>query len=250
MGDDMNSADDQEVLANFDLTLLANFVHQVVNPLNGVAGTLDNLADGVIKPEHRKEQRLRAARAQLEQCITLMRNLAFLAQGYGGVADNDRRRFVVPQAIIESAMFFQEDGERKKITIKLNDRETQNTVFGHHELIRQVLMNIFDNFIKYGMPGSVVEVDQWIQAKTGNALIRIRGMSKYPLEAGDVGKLFTLGFRGANARRVVASGTGLGLYICRRIVNGQGGEISAQEWGSSGIEFLIKLPTEPVGQNG
>lgn len=61
----------------FDLTLLANFVHQVVNPLNGIAGTLDNLANGVIEGEERRHQRLKATRAQLEQCITLMRNLAF-----------------------------------------------------------------------------------------------------------------------------------------------------------------------------
>ena len=38
----------------FDLALLANFVHQVVNPLNGIAGTLDNLVEGVIKDEGRK----------------------------------------------------------------------------------------------------------------------------------------------------------------------------------------------------
>src|SRR4030095_11893812 len=48
---------------NFDLVLLANFVHQVVNPLNGVAGTLDNLVDGVITDEKRRDQRMRAARA-------------------------------------------------------------------------------------------------------------------------------------------------------------------------------------------
>jgi hypothetical protein len=42
---------------NFDLVLLANFVHQVVNPLNGVAGTLDNLVEGVITDEKRRDQR-------------------------------------------------------------------------------------------------------------------------------------------------------------------------------------------------
>ena len=64
-----------------DLALLSNFVHQVVNPLNGVAGTLDNLQNNEIE-EHRRPQRLRAARAQVEQCITLMRNLAFLSAGF------------------------------------------------------------------------------------------------------------------------------------------------------------------------
>jgi signal transduction histidine kinase len=149
----------------FDLTLLANFVHQVVNPLNGVAGTLDNLVDGTIE-NTRREQRLKAARAQLEQCITLLRNLAFLAQGSGGVADKDNRIVVLPLVIIESAMFFQEDGKSKNINISLLDQSSQNKVFGHPELIRQVLMNIFDNCIKYGNFNSTIEANQWIQSGT------------------------------------------------------------------------------------
>ena len=63
--------------AEVDLTLLANFTHQVINPLNGVVGTLDNIIDGTIGPD-RREQRTRAARGQLENCITLIRNLAYL----------------------------------------------------------------------------------------------------------------------------------------------------------------------------
>ncbi len=227
---------------NLDLTLLANFVHQVVNPLNGVAGTLDNLAGGLIEREERRHQRLNAARAQLEQCITLIRNLAFLAQGSGGVADDNRRKIVLPQVIIESAMFFQEDGKSKGIEINLLDRKTQNTISGHPELIRQVLMNIFDNFIKYGQRGHPVEVDQRIQKSSGMAIIEIRGLSEFPIDQDDLSKIGTLGFRGRNARKLVASGSGLGVYICKKLVEEQGG-IFYIEAGSQGkVLFVIKLP--------
>ncbi|MBO9696371.1 MAG: HAMP domain-containing histidine kinase [Sphingopyxis sp.] len=229
-----------------DLTLLANFVHQIVNPLNGVAGTLDNLADGTID-ESRREQRLNAARAQLEQCITLVRNLAFLAQGSGGVADQDRRVVVLPQVIIEAAMFFQEDGESRRIRISLQDRKTQNKVTGHPELIRQVLMNLFDNFIKYGALNSTIEVNQWIQSETNFAIIEMHGESRYPIASDEIGKMFDLGFRGSNATKVVASGTGLGLFICRQIVESIGGSIHAQASGKNGIQFIIKLPNGTRG---
>lgn len=229
---------------NLDLTLLANFVHQVVNPLNGVAGTLDNLVDGVITGEERRKQRLNAARAQLEQCITLIRNLAFLAQGSGGVADDDRRKIVVPQVIIESAMFFQEDGKSKGIEINLLDRTTQNMISGHPELVRQVLMNIFDNFIKYGKKGHPVEVDQRIQKSSGMALIEIKGISEYPIDQEDLIKIGTLGFRGKNARKLVASGSGLGMYICRKIIKDQGGEMHVEAGAQGKILFIIKLPAD------
>jgi signal transduction histidine kinase len=226
---------------HFDLTLLANFVHQVVNPLNGIAGTLDNLAEDLIEPGRRK-QRLNAARAQIEQCITLLRNLAFLAKGAGGVADQESRLVVLPQVIIESAMFYQEEGAINKISIELDDRATQNKVLGHPELIRQVLMNIFDNCTKYGKFGSPIEVRQWIQSNTDCAIITIRSESKYQLDPGDLNNIFLLGYRGNNAKRIVASGTGLGLYICRQLVEQHKGVIMAQNDGVSGILFTIKLP--------
>jgi signal transduction histidine kinase len=229
-----------------DLTLLANFVHQIVNPLNGVAGTLDNLVDGTID-ESRREQRLNAARAQLEQCITLVRNLAFLAQGSGGVADQDQRVVVLPQVIIEAAMFFQEDGESRRIRISLQDRKTQNKVTGHPELIRQVLMNLYDNFIKYGALNSTIEVNQWIQSETNFAIIEMHGESRYPIASEEISRMFDLGFRGSNATKVVASGTGLGLFICRQIVESIGGSIHAQASGKSGIQFIIKLPNGTRG---
>lgn len=238
----MSQESDVSLPAHFDLTLLANFVHQVVNPLNGVAGTLDNLAAGIIEGP-RREQRLNAARAQLEQCITLMRNLAFLAQGSGGVADHDRRVVVLPQAIIESAMFYQEDGETRNIRISLKDRVTQNRVNGHPELIRQVVMNILDNCIKYGASNSEIEINQWIQSSTSSAIITISSLSRVPIRADEVKNLFDLGFRGSNARQIVASGTGLGLYICRQIIErDHGGNLSVQANGPSGLLFTIKLP--------
>ena len=229
--------------AGIDLALLSNFVHQVVNPLNGVAGTLDNLADGVVREEHRRVQRLRAARAQLEQCIALIRNLAFLSQGFAPMAQSERRVTVLPQAIIESAMYYQEDGENKDIKIRLIDETTQNRALGHPELIRQVLMNIFDNFIKYGRSGTDVEINQWIQSRTFVAMITVKGVSKFPISQDDLGRLCELGFRGENARKIVASGTGLGLYICKRIVEDvHGGTFYIQTAPNNGIEFTIKLP--------
>lgn len=232
----------KEATQGLDLTLLANFVHQVVNPLNGVAGTLDNLVDGVIGEEDRRQQRLNAARAQLEQCITLIRNLAFLAQGTE--RPNDQRRVIVlPQVIIESLMFYQEDGKSKDINITLHDRATQNRIKGHPELVRQVLMNIFDNFVKYGRPGTDVDIRQWIQPKTNMAMIEISGTSQHAIEQADIPKIFNLGFRGENAKKVIASGSGLGMFICHKIITDHEGSLHVEASGKGYVKFTIRLPT-------
>jgi signal transduction histidine kinase len=142
-------------------------------------------------------------------------------------------------------MFFQEDGKSKDIKIHLSDRSSQNMVFGRPELIRQVLMNIFDNFIKYGKRGYDVEVDQRIQRRTKMAVVEIKGTSLYPIEKADLEKIGTLGFRGNNAKKVVASGSGLGMYICQKIIDDHGGTLHVEAGSSGSVKFIIRLPVAP-----
>lgn len=226
--------------AQVDLPLLANFVHQVVNPLNGVAGTLDNLVEGIIS-EARTPQRLRAARAQIEHCITLLRNLAFLSKASSEDGQFGAKTVVLPQVIIEAAMFYQEEAENKNIRINLTDRSTQNAIIARPELIRQVLMNIFDNCVKYSRFGTAVEINQRIQASSGNALIEIKSIPHHPLSQADISRIFDLGFRGSNARLMIASGTGLGLHICKQILSIYGGDVTVQS-DRDALIFSVRIP--------
>lgn len=223
-----------------DLTLLANFTHQVINPLNGVAGTLDNLIDGTIG-ENRREQRTKAARAQLEGVITLVRNLAYLssAQYEAGIPN---RLIVLPQVIIEAAMYYQEEAATKRIRIDLLNRADQNKVPGHPEALRQVLMNLFDNAVKYSRVGSTVTIEQWIQSGSNYGIITVRSVPDRHVTESDFSKMFDLGYRGENAKATIASGTGLGLFICRHLMEQRiHGSITIQR-DKDGLVFMLKIP--------
>ena len=237
---------DLDERANFDLTLLANFIHQVVNPLNGVVGTLDNLIDGTIGDD-RRSQRTKAARAQLEGCVNLLRNLAFLVRSPQALDVEDKKIVVLPQVIIEAAMYFQEEASNREVSIDLADRVTQNRCRAHPELIRQVLMNIFDNCTKYAKTSTIVNVNQWIQKNTENAIITIRNTPSYPITQNDLDRIFELGFRGGNAKRAVASGTGLGMYICKQIIEDMhNGDLEVQR-DKDGLLFTIRIPGGGAG---
>ncbi|HWJ73388.1 MAG TPA: HAMP domain-containing sensor histidine kinase [Kaistia sp.] len=232
---------------SFDFGLLANFVHQVINPLNGVSGTLDNLIDGTISDEYRREQRLRAARAQLEHSIMLVRNLAYFSEISIDPRNTNpskiRKTCVIPQIIIEAAMFFQELAESRDIKIHLEDRVTQYITEGNPDLLRQVFMNMFDNAVKYSDPGSTVSIKPRIQKKSSNLIISIENRGA-AIEYCDRERVFELGFRGPEAKARIASGTGLGLYICRTIIKEvHGGEITLESDARAGRnEFFIKFP--------
>ena len=203
-----------------DLGLLANFIHQIINPLNGVIGTVDNLIDGTIPPAKRV-QRLRATRAQLEFAVMIVRNLAyFTEQGLkpGTLPKRDcTKTCVVPQLVIEDAQFFQEFGESKNVKIELTDPKTQYAIVGSPELIRQVFMNLIDNAVKYSDENKMVTITPRVQKKTNQLIVEVCNIG--PGFSNEESKtIFNPGVRGVEASNLIKSGTGLGLYICKVIV--------------------------------
>ncbi|MFZ2446861.1 MAG: HAMP domain-containing sensor histidine kinase [Syntrophobacteraceae bacterium] len=224
--------------------LLSNITHQIINPLNGVIGTLDNIIDGTVTRD-KAPQKLRSARGQLECTVSLIRNLAFFAQyssEYGKkVSSKMDKTCIIPQVIIEAAQFFQEQGHLDNIRIELENRQVQNAIKGNPDLLRQVFMNIFDNGIKYSYPNTIIEAKNWIQKKTGHLIIQISSNS-VPFQSKE--DIFGLGIRGKGAEERTSSGSGLGLHICKLIIeNVFGGSISAEYHTESNTAvFEIRIP--------
>jgi signal transduction histidine kinase len=204
-----------------DQLLLSNFVHQIISPLNGIVGTISNLKDGTIAHPERKQQRLAAVQAQLQHAIELIRNLAFLSELSSDKGDIGVRQkaadVVLPRLIIEAAQFYQEEASDRNVKISLLDNKTQFVVKGHPDLLKQVFVNLFDNAFKYSDPDTLVAVSAHVQKRSGELLVDVTSEG-CPLEYGEIGKIFELGYRGRAAQEVKASGSGLGLYICRRIL--------------------------------
>jgi signal transduction histidine kinase len=227
---------------------IANFVHQVVNPLNGVIGTLDNIVDGTYASDT-ATRKLNACRAQVEQCVTLIRNLAFLSEYFGEDVPSPSLkairtdvRSVLPQVVIEAMQFFQVSADRRNIKLNLTDRDTQYKVYIRPELLKQVFINLFDNWVKYGIDSATVEVIPRVNAK-GNLMIEMSGRS-IGFNNNDADKIFEFGYRAASAESKIAQGSGIGLFICKQIITRElNGKISAvHSSGQAVTTFRIAIP--------
>jgi len=233
-----------------DAPLLAAFTHQVINPLNGVVGTIDNLIDGTITGA-RREQRLIAVRAQLTHAIELVRNLAYLSQLSTEPGRQSLRetggRCVIPQVVIEAAQYFQELAADKKMEIHLEDRITQYRVAGPRALLRQVFTNLFENAVKYGRSDTIIRVVPRIQKSSGVLIIDV--INKGPgFDSAERARIFDRGYRGANAKNIAASGSGLGLYISRQILEVAFGATIEAEHSTLRAEttFRLRFPNSTV----
>ncbi len=113
-------------------------------------------------------------------------------------------------------------------------------------LIEQVLINLLENAIKYTPPGSPID----LTARQDEAWIVVEIADRGPgLPPGEEQRIFEKFYRARTPQN--GSGVGLGLTICRGIVEAHGGEIWAENRSGGGAAFYFKLPLEgqPVKQH-
>jgi PAS domain S-box-containing protein len=110
---------------------------------------------------------------------------------------------------------------------------------GEEALVLQVLENLLGNAEKYSAPDTAIEV-VLTSTQHGDPQVSVldRGIGFDPT---DTEKLFTPFYRSGTATRF-ASGMGLGLAVCKRILEAQGGSISARARDGGGSEFSFSLP--------
>lgn len=119
------------------------------------------------------------------------------------------------------------------------DAPSEVSVVGDAPRLRQVLENLMDNALKYSPAGSPVDVAIRREAEGAHLSVTDRGAGIAPE---DVPRLFQRFSRLAAARRSATPGTGLGLYICRSVVEAHGGRIWVESEPSRGSTFHVSLP--------
>ena len=132
----------------------------------------------------------------------------------------------------------------KRLRIETN-LPTSANVKGNRDHLRRVVINLLDNALKF------TPEEGWIgiALKSHNGRVKLRIADSGPgLEQEDLPFIFERFFRGRSGRN--QAGKGLGLSLCREIVELHGGEISAGNQPGGGSEFIVMLPALPVNVKG
>lgn len=107
--------------------------------------------------------------------------------------------------------------------------------------LEQVLDNLLENALKYAPGGPPTEVRAWTENDEARISVADHGMG---IPDGERGAVFERFVRASNAQARSDTGLGLGLYICRRIIEGHGGRIWADETPGGGSTFHVSLPAQ------
>ena len=124
------------------------------------------------------------------------------------------------------------------MNIELHLEETvSSAVFADKNEIKRVIFNLLGNAINHNPKGTSVLLSTWIKGKDIIVSVKDNGTG-IPKE--DIPKLFKRFSQGTSEKR--SAGTGLGLYLSRKIVEAHGGKIWLESDKKKGTEFLFVLP--------
>jgi signal transduction histidine kinase len=128
---------------------------------------------------------------------------------------------------------------RENISIELRVRDALEPVAGDADKLRQVLINLIDNAVKYSPGGGRIELA--IEPREGGVRISVsdEGIGIAPLEQR---RIFGKFYRVDPGLTRGVGGTGLGLYICRELVRRMEGRLSVSSAKGKGSTFAVDLP--------
>lgn len=217
--------------------LIAELVHEVSTPL----GSLNAVAYLLLRPEINTEQRQKYVQTILMETT----RLAELTSAFLDLArlESGRGRFRIES--VELKQLLEECAEvmRGKAAEKeqeLNVRIDPNipTLNADRGKLKQVVINLLSNAIKYTPPHGQITLKGI--GKPGEATLHVIDTGS-GIPAADLPHIFEKFYRVPGSNQA-ARGVGLGLSICRRIVEAHGGKIEVSSQLGSGTHFTVRLP--------
>lgn len=230
--------------AKFHLDYLSSIGHQIQTPLSSLVETLQNFEKGIVA-QTELLSRLPWLIGQARVCSRLLRNLSYMDKILRG-EPFEMGRVSLAKLAIETKLDFSHllKAERLKLAIDDKSLDRHLQVWGQKELLRQVLVNLVDNAIKYSAKGSEIRIrgHQWPEGRVLE--ISNEGFS-IPKE--DRERIFQRGFRTRRARSMIPHGTGLGLWLVSKIVEAHEARIvcdEVMEKDEKRVVFRITFPHE------
>ena len=215
---------------------VADISHELRTPLTFLRSQVEAILDGIRQPS---VESIQAIHHEILRFSRLVDDLYQLSMSDVGALTYRKEEAVVTDILTEAVSMLRPAFSGKNIALHCKGTEEAITVFGDKERLGQLLGNLLDNSLKYTDPGGVLRIS--ISKKDNRAVIDFQDSAPGVPEA-ELGKLFERLYRVESSRSRVSGGAGLGLTICRNIVEAHAGTIEAKTSPLGGVWIHVVLP--------
>jgi two-component system, NtrC family, sensor kinase len=234
-----------EVASQHKSEFLANMSHELRTPLNAIIGFSEVLAERMFGEINDKQAEYLADILDSgRHLLGLINDILDLSKVEAGRMELNLSDFDLPTAVDNTLMLMRERAHRRAITLRRTIDEQLTTVRADERKVKQVLLNLLSNALKFTPEGGSIEVGARVRDACFEISVTDSGVGIAPEDQATVFEEF----RQVGATAQNAEGTGLGLAISRKFIELHGGRIwVASEVGKgSTFAFTVPLIADPV----
>ncbi len=239
-----NMASSLADLENMRSMFLSNVSHDLRTPMTVISGFIDGLLDGTI-PKDKHEYYLRMIGDEVRRLSRLVAALLDVSRIQAG----DRKFVMEPFDICEMArvilLSFEQKIDKKGLNVEFETDEENMYVSADRDAIYQILYNICDNGVKFSKDGGKYRIKIIERNRKVFVSVYNEGQGIKPDELAHVFERF---YKGDKSRSLDKTGTGLGLYIAKSIIDAHNEEIWVKSKYEEYCEFVFTLKAASDGQ--
>ena len=219
--------------------LTADVAHELRTPLQIIQGNLEGVLDGVYQPD---EEHIKATLEETHTLARLVDDLQTLSLAEAGQLPLRKERVDLTELLSDVVTSFSSQAEALGVDLRMETHGDPTTLFFTADPGRldQVLGNLVHNALQHTPQGGSIT----LQAEPVQAGVRLQvSDTGEGIPAEDLPFIFDRFWRGDRSRaRAGGASSGLGLAICKQLVQAHGGRIDAESQVGKGTTFTIELP--------
>lgn len=216
---------------------MANVSHELKSPLSSIKGSVEILLDDIIKDPAEKKEYLKMILKESNSLSHLIDETLTLAEFDAGGVELNKEKINIRDLFENLRVFFKNiKKENQSLDLELDE---DLSVYANHEKIRQVLINLLSNSVKYSAgDGNIILKAEKIKEQIKNS-VADDGIGIPESEQQNIWERF---YKVDKARTPGERSSGLGLAIVKQIVKEHQGQVSVESSSGEGSIFSFIIP--------
>ena len=225
---------------------MGNIAHELRTPMTTIKGFVDGILDGTIPPDMQNHY-LQLVSEETGRLARLIQNMLDLSKLESGEYQVNARMFNIWETLTGVALSAEQRINDGMIDLEGLTMDEKVLVYADPDLIHQVAYNILDNAIKFTPAGGTIKFHVEKLGPEVEISIWNSGQGISPEALPYVFQRF---YKEDRSRGLHARGAGLGLNICKVLVNLSGGQIRVESQQGEWCQFVFTLPATPPNPSG